>query len=281
MSNGPHEIVFIHLQLRNLSNTVFFALLEITTALVLSQLDSGPSSFIGVRWIFSLIRASWGVLLASLESDELFPYIEGCPDRWSKYAPSKLKSNEDNYNYFCGREWACVPCLYFLRGLYRADDIVIIALVMHSNLSCNDDCEDCQCCHCCVDWAITSSKGCWLVPFADCCAKISYHLSDCPFSFPMSEIVCNNYLTLTFRCKWCLVRRLDITRLGCRSDIRRLVRCSNIRCLGRHSDIRCGWLHMPEILRTWLNWFARLKGPAGLVCPFCLALWACLEGQST
>ena len=36
--------------------------------------------------------------------------------------------------------FACVPCSYFLKGLYKVDDIVTIVLTMHSNLSCNDDC---------------------------------------------------------------------------------------------------------------------------------------------
>ena len=107
----------------------------------------------------------------------------------------------------------------------------------------------------------------------------------------MFGIVCNNWLTLNFGCKWLLVRssdvrrlsfrsnvrhlvrRSNVRRLGCRSNIKHLVRRSNIRHLGRHSDIRRGWPHMLEILRTWLDWFARLIGLVGLVCPFRLALW--------
>ena len=107
----------------------------------------------------------------------------------------------------------------------------------------------------------------------------------------MSRIVCINWLTLTFWCTWRLVRRSNVRCLGHRSNIKRPVRCSNVRHLGRHSDIRrlvrrsdirhlgwcldirCGWPHMPKILSTWLDWLARLIGPIGLVCPFCLTLW--------
>ena len=55
-----------------------------------SQLDSGPSSFTGVRWISSLVRASWGVCPTSLESDELLPCIEGHLNGWSRHASLKF-----------------------------------------------------------------------------------------------------------------------------------------------------------------------------------------------
>ena len=127
--------------------------------------------------------------------------------------------------------------------------------------------------------------------FVDCHDKISDHVADRSFSLTMSGIVCINWLTLTFGCTWRLIRRSNVRCLGCRSDIKRLVRCSNVRCLGCHSDIRRlvwrsdikhlgwrldirhGWPHMPKILSTWLDWLARLIGPIGLVCPFCLTLW--------
>ena len=130
--------------------------------LVLSQLESGPSSFTRVRRTSSLVCASWGIRLASLESNELFPYTERCLDGWSGHTPPKFKSNEDSSNYFCGREWTCVLCSHFLRGLYRVDDTIIITMIMHYSFSYNDDCVNCQCRHCCVDWAITLSKSYWL-----------------------------------------------------------------------------------------------------------------------
>ena len=122
-------------------------------------------------------------------------------------------------------------------------------------------------------------------------AKISDHVADYPFSLPMFGIVCNNWLTLNFGCKWRLVPNSDVRRLSRCLDVRHLVRRSNIRCLGRCSnikrlvqrsnirhlgvglDIRRGWPHMLEILRTWLDWFAHLIGLAGLVCPLRLTLW--------
>ena len=100
--------------------------------------------------------------------------------------------------------------------------------------------------------------------FADCRAKISDYVVDCPFSLPIFEIVCNDWLTLTFECKWRIVCHSDVRWLGCCSDIKRLVQCS---------DIGHGWPHMSEILRTWLDWFVRLIGQTSLVCPFRLALW--------
>ena len=95
-----------------------------------SQLESGLSSFTEVKRTSSLVCASRGVYPASLESDRLLPCIEGYLYWWSKHVLPKLKSNEDNSNYFCGREWECVPCLCFLRGLYRVDGSVIVFLVM-------------------------------------------------------------------------------------------------------------------------------------------------------
>ena len=94
------------------------------------QLESGLFSFTKVKRTSSLVCASWGVRPASLELDKLLSYTKECPDGWSKHAPLKLKSNEDNSNYFCGREWECVPCSCFLRGLYRVDGTVIVFLVM-------------------------------------------------------------------------------------------------------------------------------------------------------
>ena len=41
-----------------------------------------------------------GVSSTSLELDELLPCIERCLYGWSWHAPLKLKSNEDNSNYF-------------------------------------------------------------------------------------------------------------------------------------------------------------------------------------
>ena len=72
--------------------------------LVLSQLKSGPSSFTGVKRTSSFVHASGGVRLASLESDRLLPCTEKCPNKWFGHAPSKLKLDKDNSNYFCGRE---------------------------------------------------------------------------------------------------------------------------------------------------------------------------------
>ena len=50
------------------------------------------------------------------------------------------KSLRITLTIFCEREWTCVTCLCFLRGLYRVDDTIIIAMIMQSSLSCNDDC---------------------------------------------------------------------------------------------------------------------------------------------
>ena len=47
-------------------------------------------------------QANWiQVCPASLESDGLLPYTEGCPDRWSRHAHPKLKSEitKDSSNY--------------------------------------------------------------------------------------------------------------------------------------------------------------------------------------
>ena len=82
------------------------------------------------------------VRLASLESDELLPYTKGCPNRWSRHDPSKLKSesNKDGSNYF---EWLCIRVLFscFLRDFYRADDTIVIALMVHSCIFWDDDCH--------------------------------------------------------------------------------------------------------------------------------------------
>ena len=80
------------------------------------------------------------VYLASLESDGLLPCTKRCLNMWSGHAPLKLKSesNKDKSNYF---EWLCmrVPFSCFLRGFYRTDDTIVIALTMHSCISCDDD----------------------------------------------------------------------------------------------------------------------------------------------
>ena len=119
------------------------------------------------RWRQCWCWASWiQVRSASLELDRLLPYTEGCPNGWSRHASLKLKSkiNEASSNYFLGEN----ESVYFVRAFWG----VYIEL-MALSLSCNDDCMDCQCRYCGVDWAVTSSKGNWLVPFAYYRAKIS------------------------------------------------------------------------------------------------------------
>ena len=52
---------------------------------------------------------------------------------------------------------ARVPCSCFLRGLYRANDTVIVVLTMHFDSFYNDDCPQGSC-------AIILVKGGWQVP---------------------------------------------------------------------------------------------------------------------
>ena len=97
----------------------------------------GLTSFINMCW-YSANRI-W-VCLASLESDRLL-YTKGCLNRWFEHDPPKLKSksNKDKSDYF---DWLCthVPFSYFLKGFYKANDIIIIALIVHSCISSDDDC---------------------------------------------------------------------------------------------------------------------------------------------
>lgn len=91
------------------------------------------------RWC----RANWiQVLLASLESDKLLLHTKGYPDKWSGHASLKIKSesSKSESNFF---EWlcACVPFSYFWRGFYRTYGAIIIALIVHSCISCIDDCH--------------------------------------------------------------------------------------------------------------------------------------------
>lgn len=74
----------------------------------------------------------------SLDLDGFFPCTEGCPGMslWNL----SQKSLKIVLTIFYRREWVYVPYSCFLRGLYRIDGTVIIALIMHSSLSCNDDC---------------------------------------------------------------------------------------------------------------------------------------------
>nr|CAN78537.1 hypothetical protein VITISV_025502 [Vitis vinifera] len=89
-----------------------------------------------------------------------------------------------------------------------------------------------------LDWTTTSSKGSWLVPFADYSAKISDRVTDCPFSLPMSRIMCNNRVTLTLGCKWRLARRSDLKRLVRYTDNRRSVCSTNVRRPVCRTDFR-------------------------------------------
>ena len=79
------------------------------------------------------------VRLASLESNKLLPYTKGCPDRWLRHAPPKLKSksNQSELNFLNG--YVCVPFSCFWRGFYRTYGAIIIVLIVHSCLSCVDD----------------------------------------------------------------------------------------------------------------------------------------------
>ena len=69
-------------------------------------------------------------------------------------------------------------------------------------------------------------------------------------------------------------------RLVRRSDISRQGRHSNVKWLGQCSDISHLERRMSEILRTWLDGFARLIGPVGSICLFHLALQINLKCQS-
>lgn len=62
----------------------------------------------------------------------LLSYIKGCSDGWFRHAPLKLKSDENNSSCLVEEsEYACVPYLCFLEGLYSADENVIVVLTMH------------------------------------------------------------------------------------------------------------------------------------------------------
>ena len=70
------------------------------------------------------------------------PCIKGCPNRWFKYTPLKLKSerNKDGSNSF---EWfyTCIPFSYFSRGFYKANDTIVIALTTPSCLFYDGGCH--------------------------------------------------------------------------------------------------------------------------------------------
>ena len=64
-------------------------------------------------------QAKWSqVGPASLELDRFLPYTEGYPDRWSRYAPPKFKSEiiEDNSNYFLWERMSVCTLFVLLEG---------------------------------------------------------------------------------------------------------------------------------------------------------------------
>ena len=88
-----------------------------TIRLILSQLESGLSSFTIVRRTHSLLRAFWRVRLAVLELDGLFSCTKGCSNGWSRHGPPKVKLDKNNSNYFVGKsECMCARTLFVLFG---------------------------------------------------------------------------------------------------------------------------------------------------------------------
>lgn len=67
-----------------------------TYLLVMSQLESGSSSYMKVRQPPSLLCVSQRVCQAIIKLDELFSYTKGYPDRWFGHALPKLKSGKDS-----------------------------------------------------------------------------------------------------------------------------------------------------------------------------------------
>lgn len=74
-----------------------------TYLLVLSQLESGSSSYMKVRQPSSLLYASKRVYQAIIKLDELFSCTKGYPDGWSGHAIPKLKSGKDSSSYLMGK----------------------------------------------------------------------------------------------------------------------------------------------------------------------------------
>ena len=80
------------------------------------------------------------VCLASLELVILLSRTKRCLDRWSEHVPPKLKleSSKSESNCF---EWlyVCIPFSCFSRDFYRTYGVIVIALIVHSCISCIDD----------------------------------------------------------------------------------------------------------------------------------------------